>query len=1208
MSESGKPTYTTKAGGLDVSIPQNFSDGQKITAQNKGYEISFGVNVNQNDVFLKTAASVVELDALSSNTEVAKLNTVKSINNISTTSTLNSNDVEAYNAELMTVDNQSSAVTYKEIMPDTDFEYIVTSNSIKENIVVCEPQSEYIYSFDMDFDGLTPVINPDNSISLIEPSNLDETIFFIEAPYMYDSNNEESIDIEMSLVSNGDEYVMTLVANAEWINSSERVFPIVIDPTIQLLNSSISDVFVIDGLYANSPRMKNELRVGRNLTNVTRTYVKVALPTIPTSSVITSANFTLVMDYFFRELFEDDVDIRVYDCYNVAEWDPDTISWNEQPFNNSKNGYKSSGAECLDSIFASGSKTNFVFDITEAVQRWYDTGINNGLMFASSDEIDKVQIDFHSSRASDSANRPSMTFTYLPSGVNTSSVTFDATSSTSQPITVTSSKEWLITTDQSWLTTTPTSGTGTASFVINVSENTSVEPRTGIVLISSGGSVIGTVNVTQLGAASKVIVEKENILFDCQGDSQTISVVSNTSWNVFIEESAQNWLSAEKDASGNNIIITTSKHNGEGHRTGKITVETNDGNDSKKITIKQLDYVDFYFNEIGSDGNIAYKSSSDYNQSLATWAMELSYAAYNPISNELIPGVPSGFMQGKFSDKTFTAESILENKGFKATMFNYDGDNQVAAHVIGHREIDENTELSIFNSIGEIDNGFDNLYNDDLYVCTSANNDNSSSYSELDNSGNRVSNFNILTSTSTEVQSNSTRPLVVVAVRGSVTLQDWIMDAFTQFHVCALDFETGKDMVLNSLYHGTGDTENCLECSGNGCEICKGYIPYYNLSDPIILVTGHSLGAAVANLVAAELNTIEGQDNVFSYTFATPTVKSSLTGNATTPYTNIFNILNTNDVVTYLPSSLLLPMVDFWSRNGIDIPLNMPYSEEIETDFWGVKTHSMSVYMNWMEENKDISYDSLLQKSSESTVRGLLPIIFQIFCPVGVTVKDSNDNIIAYECEKEGLTYPETTNTGIVSWITDDGGKIFFIPSRVDVASVEIEAYDYGSMDFAVGTAGTACETEIKVLNDVSLYPGKEFLVNVSEDTLPEDMQLFITENGEIVGEVTETEPPFKSITVDYNNITYGTAIHLTIVTDNTVSEINLHNRTRGTTKVLVPGGVYVQNVTSDGDNLIWTVGYYPLVGENVYDISVKSGESWHYYENVIAISVSSNT
>lgn len=50
LSNSGKPTYTTKAGGLSVSVPQNFSDGQKITAKNKGYEIGFSLSPNQKDV------------------------------------------------------------------------------------------------------------------------------------------------------------------------------------------------------------------------------------------------------------------------------------------------------------------------------------------------------------------------------------------------------------------------------------------------------------------------------------------------------------------------------------------------------------------------------------------------------------------------------------------------------------------------------------------------------------------------------------------------------------------------------------------------------------------------------------------------------------------------------------------------------------------------------------------------------------------------------------------------------------------------------------------------------------------------------------------------------------------------------------------------------------------------------------------------------
>jgi hypothetical protein len=1194
LSESGKPTYTTKAGGLSVSIPQSFSDGQKITAQNKGYKIEFGINSTQNDVSLKTSASVVELDTLSSNTEVAKLNTVKSINNVSTVSTLDSNDIESYNAEIMTVDNQSSAVTYKEIMPDTDFEYIVTSNSIKENIVVYEPQSEYIYNFDMDFDGLTPVINPDNSISLIEPNNPDETIFFIEAPYMYDSNNEESIDIEMSLVSNGDEYVMTLVANADWINDPERVFPVVIDPTIQLLNSNINDVFVINGLYANSPRVKNEIRVGRNLTNITRTYVKITLPTIPTASVITDANFTLTMDYFYREMFEDDIDIKVYDCRNVAEWSPDTVSWNNQPFGNSANSYKSKGAECLDYIFASGSKTKFVFDITNAVQRWYDTGVNKGLMFASSDENANVQVDFHSSRVSDSANRPTMTFTYLPSGVNTSNVTFDAASGTSQLITVTSSKEWLITTNQSWITTTPSSGTGTASFVINVSENTSVEPRTGIVLISSGGSVIGTVNVTQLGAASKVIVEKENLLFDSQGDSQIVSVVSNTSWNVLIEESAQNWLSVEKNTSGN-IIIKASEYNGEGHREGKITVKTNDGNDSKEITIKQLDYVDFYFNEIDSDGNIAYKNSSEYNHSLATWAMKLSYAAYNYPQGGDLPDIPGNFM----GNVTEPVTQIFADLGFTNYQdYNYDESNNVA-HVIAHRNIEFTQEVEgVLNDVYGYNVDYSGIGNAVVYTVTDGTGSTVSHSSPGDLAG-ESSNLQV----STEGTDNI-RPLVVVSVRGSVSILDWIMNLCTQLHMCLFDFETGRDMVLKSLYGCDG---NCFDCIGTGNR-CEGYLEKNNISDPIILVTGHSMGAAVANLVAAELNEIEGTEDVYGYTFATPYVKAYPLDTVITQPDNIFNILNTNDVVTYVPTSWLLPGTNIWSRYGIDIPLNMPYSEEQESAKLGLYSHSMAVYMKWMETHPNMTYEAIMAESAEAKTRGLLPWIVKIKCPVSVSVRDINGNLIAYESQEEGVTYPEVTDTGIVSWITDNGEKMFFIPSGVDVASVDIESYDYGSMDFAVGTAGTINESEIKVFNDVSLYPGKEFLVEVSEDTLPEDTQLFITENGEIVGEVTETEPHLKSVTVEHEEKDGYIVTYKNFVTDNTVTEIRyiyeVPDNNVTATSYLTPDSSVV-TIVEDGNNLIWTRGdCYLIAGDYFCDVVVKSGDEWFTYDNAFVIHI----
>ncbi len=66
------------------------------------------------------------------------------------------------------------------------------------------------------------------------------------------------------------------------------------------------------------------------------------------------------------------------------------------------------------------------------------------------------------------------------------------------------------------------------------------------------------------------------------------------------------------------------------------------------------------------------------------------------------------------------------------------------------------------------------------------------------------------------------------------------------------------------------------------------------------LVTGHSRGAAVANLMSKSLVDTYGTDNVYAYTYATPNTTTD--ENATdTRYSGIFNFVNSEDFITHIP-------------------------------------------------------------------------------------------------------------------------------------------------------------------------------------------------------------------------------------------------------------------------------------------------------------------
>ena len=1227
-SKSGETVYSTK-GGLNVTVPSDLGSGKRFTATNGGYTISFGVKSIDNS--LSAQAKVVETDALPS---VVKMNSTADISDEKVTASsmaqkvetlTEKQKVEKFNNEQMTVDKQSGAVVYKGFNQQSDLEYIVTSNSLKENIVVYKPQAEYVYSFDLDSDGLIPVEQANGSIILVESEDSQEAVFTLDAPYMYDANGAESYDIELSIKENGDEYVVTVEADSTWLNNSEREFPVVIDPTWSAPNSKIQDVYVINGTFANSPRSNTEIRAGRNLTNIVRSYIKLTLPTnLPIGYSLYNSTLVLKKQNYFK--VSKDIDIRAYDCKDAASWSTSSISWNNQPFDNSNNGYLNSDPELLSSVAAKSDSEDYIFNITKAVSRWEKGETNNGIMLASSDESAKTQVDFYSTRATAAETRPNFVMYYHDPYVSLKKWTPTCKSSVSSTVHVLCRLPWTveISPDSPWLTVTDLKA---SSFKLKATENTLASERSGTVTVKTSlgdvTSVIGTITVTQFGAEPNIILDTEHMDVKHTNQTKTISVVSNSSWTA---SSNSDWIEIENgNGIGNSTFSmtvqgNTKQENGTNDtRTGTVTVQA--GTVSKTITVRQFDEASEYFNPINSEGIGVTRPSTEYNHPLAQWAMKLAYAAYKPLKGQFSDIAPGKFMEPDIR----SAQEELDDYGFESSIYN-DGDNDTVCHVIGHKQIYANINNS---TNGGNDNGTLGIFEGTAKcrftgVIYGSNQSGLRTDVSMDSTGmSCVGSSEAFWNTLNSNGANNTdcmRTLVVVDIRGSSTNKDWITDFGTQLDPNWGSFGAGMEMVLKSLYHGTGDTENCTKCNGksDGCEYCKGYIPFNNISNPIFLVTGHSLGAAVANLLAEHLNSCDNtnhcpgsrtEKDIYSYTFATPKTVKNKQGSDSQ---NIFNILNNNDIVPLVPTNILaLNWADNgWTRHGRDFRITMPMNVDLwwlkpfDTALLGFGGHAMSTYSRWLESfpgmlNKkaeDITTADLESLTDNREAVGLLPRLFKVKCPVDVTLKDSAGNIVAYESARENAVYPELAESGIASWISKDNEKVFFLPFGCEDVTAEIEAYDYGTMNVALETIGAGDQLESMIYSNVSLYPGKDFEIQIDENSVPNESRLMaVAEDG------TQTEPsknPYLKSAVP--DTPYAGNNYITVVTDRNVTKVQFVHHDSRDTMTYTRDNVDV-TLVDDGETLTWRI--HRNFPATVYDVGVKVGSyNWYYTERVFEL------
>jgi len=140
--------------------------------------------------------------------------------------------------DMSVLNNLVSKAIYADIYDGIDIEYILVGNNIKENIIVKEKQNSYTFSFELKLNKLSAELK-DGAIILSDYDS-GEQVYEIPVPYMFDANNVYSDSVEYSLVQNNKwKYTFTVTADAEWINSDDRAFPVTIDPSLGVDSNNI---------------------------------------------------------------------------------------------------------------------------------------------------------------------------------------------------------------------------------------------------------------------------------------------------------------------------------------------------------------------------------------------------------------------------------------------------------------------------------------------------------------------------------------------------------------------------------------------------------------------------------------------------------------------------------------------------------------------------------------------------------------------------------------------------------------------------------------------------------------------------------------------------------------------------------------------------------------------------------------------------------
>lgn len=336
-----------------VTFADTFSPLSNIlTLSENGYSVSFSLKSKE-----KTTNSLAKVSnhkarnlQIEQNNKVSKIDSLRNINN-------------------------TSSIKYENIQNSVDLEYVLTSNTIKENIIIKEPLKNYSFTFVLEVERLVAKLT-DSGVINLHDSESGDIVYVIPAPYMFDAKNEVSYNVSYTLNEPiSGKYELTITADEKWINSEKREFPVTIDPVIAK-PSFLYDTYVSSSSPQSSYGLASSMWVSSNQTSL----IRIEMPTLPVCVTIQDAK--LYAAYYYSVTNDKFTRVGVYKMTGTWYEREETITYSmlEKDYGPTL-GISSTLITSCD-VYANGASTTnpgwAVFPLTSLVDSWITSGLPNG--------------------------------------------------------------------------------------------------------------------------------------------------------------------------------------------------------------------------------------------------------------------------------------------------------------------------------------------------------------------------------------------------------------------------------------------------------------------------------------------------------------------------------------------------------------------------------------------------------------------------------------------------------------------------------------------------------------------------------------------------------------------------------------------------------------------------------------------------------------